>query len=209
MRTPKSTTKYPKFPELRNVRQKLMGTAKTHRKPTTSTYGTTPTSTTMDTKGENIARPESRSQAETHALVVPVSRKRAEGHNVRLWVRQKLSAKTTASTYMRTPKSTTKHPKFPELRNVRQKLMGTAKTHRKNNSFNLQLTPKSTRSTHCVRSGRPGHSGRSTTTKTQNRLCRISRNVQCGMYPSNPSETSGQCDGVGSREGASPSLAVF
>jgi hypothetical protein len=34
----------------------------------------------MDTKGENIARPELRPQAGAHALVVPVSRKRAEGH---------------------------------------------------------------------------------------------------------------------------------
>jgi hypothetical protein len=38
----------------------------------------------MDTKGENIARPELRPQAETHALVVPVSGKRANGHYVKL-----------------------------------------------------------------------------------------------------------------------------
>jgi hypothetical protein len=37
--------------------------------------------TTKDTKGENIARPELRPQAEAHALVVPVSKKRANGHN--------------------------------------------------------------------------------------------------------------------------------
>jgi len=42
------------------------------------------TFTTMDTKGENIARPELRPQAEAHALVVPVSLKRAERRKRRL-----------------------------------------------------------------------------------------------------------------------------
>jgi hypothetical protein len=37
----------------------------------------------MDTKGENIARPELRPQAEAHALVVPVSEKQAEGRKHR------------------------------------------------------------------------------------------------------------------------------
>jgi hypothetical protein len=39
--------------------------------------------TTMYPKGENIARPELRLQAESHALVVPVLGKRANGPNVK------------------------------------------------------------------------------------------------------------------------------
>jgi hypothetical protein len=35
----------------------------------------------MDTKGKNIARPVHRPQVDALSLVVPVSRKRAEGHN--------------------------------------------------------------------------------------------------------------------------------
>jgi hypothetical protein len=49
-----------------------------------------------------------------------------KGHNVRLWVRQKLTAKPTTSTNSNTP-FTTMDTKFPELPNVRQKLMGTTK----------------------------------------------------------------------------------